>query len=82
MTETHTGSGRDPSMTRTLAADLKEIFHSVFGGEVKRPVSRNFRDLREFYLDEKRRKRLASMSRTKRWFLTGFWLLSAARDQQ
>jgi len=77
MTETQPESGREPSVTRTLIADFKEIFHDVFGGEVKRPVSRNFRDLREFYLDEKRRKRLASMSRTKRWFLTGFWLLKA-----
>ncbi len=75
MTQTQSEPGREPSITKTLIADFKEFFHNIFSGEVKRPVSRSFKELREFYFDEERRKRLASMGRIKRWFLTGFWLL-------
>ena len=77
MTQTQSKSGREPSITKTLIADFKEFFHNIFGGEVKRPVRRSFKELREFYLDEERRKRLAAMGRLKRWFLTGLWLLKA-----
>lgn len=77
MTETQSESGREPGITKTLIADFKEFFHDIFGGEVKRPVSRSFKELREFYLDEERRKRLASMGRIKRWLLTSLWLLKA-----
>lgn len=77
MTETQSKSDHEPSITKTLIADFKEFFHNIFHGEVKRPVSRSFKELREFYLDKERRKRLAAMGHIKRWFLTGFWLLKA-----
>ncbi|NIR52800.1 serine/threonine-protein phosphatase [candidate division KSB1 bacterium] len=77
MTETRSASNREPNITKTLIADFKEFFRNIFGGDVKGSVSRSFKELREFYLDEGRRERLASMGRVKRWFLTGFWLLKA-----
>ncbi len=77
MTQTQSETDREPSIAKTLIADFKEFFHNIFSGEIKRPVSRSFKELREFYFDEERRKRLASMGLIKRWFLTGFWLLKA-----
>ncbi len=77
MTETQSEPSREPRLTKTLIADFKEFFRNIFSGQVKRPVSRSFNELREFYLDEQQKKRLAAMGRLRRWFLIGFWLLKA-----
>lgn len=69
---------QEPSLSRTLIDDFKDFFRNVSSvGEVKRPVRRSFRELREFYIDQDRRKLLASKGFIKRWFLTSFWLFKA-----
>ncbi len=75
MRQSQSQSGCEPGISKTLIADFKQFFRNMFGGEVRRPVRRSFRELREFYLNEERQERLASMGRIKRWFLTAFWLL-------
>ena len=77
MAETKSQKDKEPSLFHTLVADFLDFFQSVSGGEVKKPVRKSFRELREFYIDEERRRLLTSMGRVKRWFLTGWWLLKA-----
>jgi serine phosphatase RsbU (regulator of sigma subunit) len=44
-------------------------------GDLKVTAKRDLRDLYNFYLDEEARERLKKMSRVKRWFVRGWWLL-------
>jgi hypothetical protein len=53
---------------RTLGQDLRE-------GDLGGSVRRDFADLREVMLDERRRKKLSSMGPLRRSFSTGWWLI-------
>jgi len=77
MKEKESKSKKQPSLSHTLRDDFKDFFRNVSSGEVRRPVSRSFKELREFYIDKDRRKLLESKGFIKRWFLTCFWLLKA-----
>jgi serine phosphatase RsbU (regulator of sigma subunit) len=77
MTETQSDSQRESSLFKTLFADFKGVFQSIFGGDLKKRISRSFTELQAFYLNDAQRARLASKGRIRRWLLTGFWLLKA-----
>jgi len=61
---------KEPGIGRTLRDDLR-------GSDFRRTIPREFRDLRDFMLDEERRKRLQDMNFLKRWILVAWWLLKA-----
>jgi sigma-B regulation protein RsbU (phosphoserine phosphatase) len=42
--------------------------------EIKKTIHRDFKDAREFYLDEDNKRRLEGMGRIKKWFFTSLWL--------
>lgn len=70
-------SEKEPSITQTLISDFKSFRHEIFAEDVKQPISRSFRDLRDFYLNEERRARLNEMGVVKRWLYSSFWLFKA-----
>jgi len=65
------------SLRHLLKKDIKQTYRDFRKGDLKRTFRRDFRDLHDFYIDEGRRKRLASMNRIKRWFYILAWLLKS-----
>ena len=59
---------KNPQFWRTVKSDFRE------GGHF-RTLARDFKDIREFYLDDERKARLARMGSLKRWFVQAWWLL-------
>ena len=70
MAQQHNGPSREPKMFRTLQDDL---LHGDFAGSFKR----DFREAREYMIDEERRQRLSRMKGVGRWFYTIWWMLSS-----
>jgi phosphoserine phosphatase RsbU/P len=64
------GTTGEPTLGRTLRDDIRR-------GDFGRTVRRDFEDLKEFMLDEQRKKRLVDMSRLKGWFYIAAWLLKS-----
>lgn len=58
----------NPRFWRTVKSDVRE------GGHF-RTLARDFKEIREFYLDDARKARLARMGSLKRWFVQAWWLL-------
>jgi sigma-B regulation protein RsbU (phosphoserine phosphatase) len=55
---------------------LRNVFREDFQrGDLKRTITRDFNELREFFLDEGRKKRLAEMNWFQRVFALTWWLL-------
>jgi sigma-B regulation protein RsbU (phosphoserine phosphatase) len=61
----------DAKLGKTLIEDIRS--------KVLRPtaVSRDWRDVRDFFLNDEKRKRLSEMKWYKRWFYKFFWLLKS-----
>ena len=86
MTSTHsrkqgsaeeTGEKNQDSLRHLFKKDIKQTYHDLRRGDLRRTLRRDFRDLHDFYIDEERRKRLASMGRFKRWIYIAAWLLKS-----
>ncbi|MFQ5627742.1 MAG: PP2C family protein-serine/threonine phosphatase [bacterium] len=60
----------DRKLGKTLREDFKR-------GDFRRTVRRDFKELKEFFLDDQRRDRLANMGWFKRWFFMFVWLLKS-----
>ena len=58
----------EPKLGKTLREDLHQ---KDFG----RTVRRDFRELKEFFLDDNRKKKLEEMRRVRRWLYTIAWLM-------
>lgn len=58
----------EPKFFKTVREDLRR-------GDFKRTLKRDFEDLKEFYLSQERRAKLAKMRLVKRWFFMSLWLL-------
>lgn len=61
---------KEPRLGRTIIEDLGR-------GDFFRTISREFGELKEFYLDQDRKKRLGQMGRIKRWIFMSAWLLKS-----
>lgn len=70
-------SDQKPSIAKILIEDSKNFTRTLFSGQMKRPISRDFRELQEFYLTQEQRNRLSRMSKWRRWLPSGFWLIKA-----
>jgi len=68
MKDTDNDPPRDPRIFETLKSDIGR-------GDFFDSVRREFRDTREFLLDEQRRRRLGEMNFLKRIFVTAWWML-------
>jgi len=69
--------GRDanePRLFRTLSSDIHEV-SSDLGRHGIGTFASTFEDIEAFYLDERRRQRLAASGRIRRFFLRFFWLI-------
>ncbi len=62
--------GTEPGMGRTLRDDLSRT-------DLHNTLRRDFKELRELFLDDHRKERLAGMGRIKGWLCTVWWLLKA-----
>ena len=60
----------NPEIFGTLKDDLRR-------GDFGQTVRRDFRELKEYMLEEERQKRLREMGRVKRWILLSWWLLKS-----
>ena len=77
MTDNESKSSRKPSFFKTLMEDSKNFAQSLFSGRIKQLISRDFKELQDFYLTQEQRNRLAGMSKWRRWLPSGFWLIKA-----
>jgi len=60
----------EPKIGRTIWEDIQQ-------GDFRKTLRRDYEDLKEFFLDDERKKRLQTMGRFKRWFLSSWWLLKS-----
>lgn len=60
----------EPKLSQTLVDDLRR-------GDFHISVSRDFRELREYMLNEEKKKQLLQMGRLKRFFYFSWWLLKS-----
>ena len=64
-----------PSFFKIIFNDMKRLFRDLFSGHWFRMMSRDLRDLHDFYIDKERKIKLESMNWFKKWFLITFWLV-------
>ena len=60
----------DPKVGQTFFEDLRR-------GDFFKNIKRDFKDLKEFYIDEGHQKQLSDMNRIKRWFFFSVWLFKS-----
>jgi sigma-B regulation protein RsbU (phosphoserine phosphatase) len=70
MTNTNSNPGQEPKMASVLLEDVQR-------GDFFEVVHRDFKELKEFMIDEDRQKRLAEMNRLQRWLHMLLWLLKS-----
>ena len=58
----------EPKIGKTILDDFRK-------SDLRKGLRRDFKDLKEFFLNDERKKRLIAMGRIKRWFMTAWWLL-------
>ncbi|MBN1407405.1 MAG: PP2C family protein-serine/threonine phosphatase [Calditrichaceae bacterium] len=58
----------DPKIGRTIVDDFKK-------GNLRKGIRRDYKDMKEFFINDERKKRLLTMGRFKRWFYMSWWLL-------
>jgi hypothetical protein len=70
LNERQSKDSSEPRLGQTILSDIRR-------GDFKRTVRRDYRELKEFFLDERRRDQLKSMGWFKRWFFMLIWLLKS-----
>ena len=60
----------EPKMGKTIIEDLKK-------GDFKSTLAQDFKDLKEFYISEERKKRLEKMGAIKKYFFMFVWLMKS-----
>jgi hypothetical protein len=69
------GTDTEPKFFKTLFDDLRQFFSDLFSGAFFKQIKKDFREIREFFLDKHREKQLEQMGRFRRsWYLT-WWLI-------
>ncbi|MEJ2634512.1 MAG: PP2C family protein-serine/threonine phosphatase [Calditrichia bacterium] len=58
----------EPKLGKTIWSDIRR-------GDFRRTLKRDWRELKEFYLDKDHQERLLEMKRLKRWFFMFVWML-------
>jgi sigma-B regulation protein RsbU (phosphoserine phosphatase) len=65
----------EPKFFKTLFDDIGQFFSDLFSGTFFKQLKRDFLEIREFFLDEYREKRLEQMGRFRRAWHLSWWLL-------
>jgi hypothetical protein len=69
------GTETEPKFFKTLFDDIGQFFSDLFSGEFYKQIKKDFLEIREFFVDNHREKRLEQMGRFKRtWYLI-WWLI-------
>lgn len=65
----------EPKFFKTLFDDIGQFFSDLFSGAFYKQIKKDFLEIREFFLDKHREKRLEEMGRFRRgWYLI-WWLI-------
>ncbi len=67
----------EPGFFRSLFNELKAFFKNLFEGDLKETLRVEFQELKEFFIDDERQKRLDKMGKLQRWLVMWFWLIRA-----
>ena len=67
----------EPKFFKTLFDDLGNFFSDLFSGEFFKQIKKDFHQIREYFLDKNREKRLQQMGRFKRFFYLIGWLFKS-----
>jgi hypothetical protein len=68
-------SKSEPKFFKTLFEDLGQFFSDLFSGTFIRQIKKDFLEIRDFFVDKHREKRLQEMGKFRRaWYLT-WWLI-------
>jgi hypothetical protein len=68
-------SESEPKFFNTIFKDLGQFFSDLFSGAFYRQTKKDFREIREFFLNRHREKQLEEMGKFRRaWYLT-WWLI-------
>ncbi len=70
MENSNPGSQKEPRVGKTLFDDLRR-------GDFKKTMKRDYREMKEYFIDEAKRERLNGMRRIRRFFFTSIWLLKS-----
>jgi len=70
MNTSNSSKGKDPRFTKTIWNDFKQL-------KLKEDIGSEYKDLKEYYLDEDRKKRLETMGGCRKLFLIPWWLLKS-----
>jgi sigma-B regulation protein RsbU (phosphoserine phosphatase) len=68
---------QEPRLFKTIFRDLGQFLSDLFSGEIFRQIKTGIRDLREYFLDQNREKRLDSMGRLRRSLYLPIWLFKS-----
>lgn len=63
-------STKNPKLRKIILDDFRQ-------DNLRRSIIQDMKDIYQFYLDQETKDKLQSMSRIKRWFVLGFWLLKS-----
>ncbi len=77
MTNNFSNNKEEPSFFKIFIDGIKSFFDDLSSGNLKRTLSRDFKELKEFFLPEDRRCQLREMGKFKRAFYTTGWLLKS-----
>ncbi len=70
MSEQNSFPPKVPGLTRTIKDDFKKI-------KVKDDIGQEYKELKDYYLSEERKRKLESMGGCRKFFLIPWWLLKA-----
>ena len=70
MSEQNSFPPKDPGLTRTIKDDFKKI-------KVEDDIGQEYKELKDYYLSEERKRKLESMVGCRKFFLIPWWLLKA-----
>jgi hypothetical protein len=69
-----TNNNDEPKFFRTVFADLGQFFNDLFSGEFFKKIKTDLEDIRQYFLDKNRKKRLEQMGLFRRFFYSTAWL--------
>jgi serine phosphatase RsbU (regulator of sigma subunit) len=67
----------EPRLLKIIWADMKAFFAQIFQGDVNRTLRRDLSELKELFLDDRRKTRLTGMNKFRQGLYLVFWLLKA-----
>ena len=70
MVDQKTKNVKDPRFTKTIRDDWKQL-------KLKESIGSEYKDLKEYYLTQERKKKLERMGRFKKFFVIPYWILRA-----